>query len=50
LTKRKTFMDDTQAFKKEYPGPGTHELAFAGTKYRSVSAKSFGKDVRKPLD
>lgn len=43
-------MDDMQSFKKEYPGPGTHEAIFAGTKYRSMSVKSFGKDVRKPLD
>jgi hypothetical protein len=47
---RKTFMDDTQNFKKEYPGPGTHESPFTGTKYRSLSAKTFGKDLRKPLD
>lgn len=50
LAERKTFMDDMQDFKKSYPGPGTHQSVFAGTKYRSMSAKSFGKDVRKPLD
>jgi hypothetical protein len=50
MNKRKTFMDDMQDFKKVYPGPGTHEAPFAGTKYRSLSAKSFGKDVRKALD
>ena len=43
-------MDDMQDCKKELPGPGTHEAPFAGTKYRCMSAKSFGKDVRKPLD
>lgn len=50
MNKRKTFMDDMQDFKKELPGPGAHESPFAGTKYRCMSAKSFGKDVRKPLD
>ena len=43
-------MDDMQINKKEYPGPGSHEAKFYGTKYRCLSAKSFGKDVRKPLD
>ncbi len=43
-------MDDMQSFKKEYPGPGTHDAVFAGTKYRSLSANSFAKDLRKPLD
>ena len=49
-TKRHTFMDDTEAFKKEYPGPGFHDPAFAGTKYRASSTNLFSKSVRKPLD
>lgn len=49
-TKRQTFMDDMQNFKKEYPGPGTHEPQFKGTKYRSLSANMFAKSLRKPLD
>lgn len=49
-TKRRTFMDDMQSFKKEYPGPGYHDPAFAGTKYRSSSANMFAKSPRKPLD
>ena len=49
-TKRKTFMDDTGDFKKEYPGPGNHDPAFSGTKYRSPSANTFSKSPRKPLD
>ena len=43
-------MDDTEAFKKPYPGPGWHDPAFAGTKYRSTSANMFSKSPRKPLD
>jgi hypothetical protein len=43
-------MDDMQSFKKEYPGPGTHEPQFKGTKYRSLSANMFAKSLRKPLD
>lgn len=49
-TKRKTFMDDMQDFKKEYPGPGTHEPQMTSTKYRAKSASAFGKSNRKPLD
>lgn len=49
-TARKTFMDDMQDFKKEYPGPGNHEPGFSGTKYRSQSAFIFKKSERKPLD
>jgi len=49
-TKRKTFMDDMQDFKKKYPGPGVHDPLFAGTKYRATSAKTFSKSHRKPLD
>lgn len=43
-------MDDMQNFKKEYPGPGYHDPAFTGTKYRSSSANIFSKSPRKPLD
>lgn len=43
-------MDDTQAFKKEYPGPGIHDPSFTGTKYRSQSAFHFKRSERKPLD
>lgn len=42
-------MDDMQDFKKEYPGPGYHESDLKGSKYRSVSAKTFSKSNRKPL-
>ena len=49
-TKRKTFMDDTEAFKKPYPGPGFHDPAFTGTKYKSPSTNAFTKSPRKPLD
>lgn len=49
-TQRKTFMDDTEAFKKEYPGPGQHESNFGSSKYRSASACQFRKSDRKPLD
>lgn len=49
-TKRGTFMDDMQDFKKEFPGPGTHDPKFSGTKYRSASANMFTKTLRKPLD
>ena len=49
-TKRKTFMDDTEAFKKSYPGPGNHDPAFSGTKYRASSSNLFSKSPRKPLD
>ena len=43
-------MDDTQKFKKSYPGPGVHDPQFSGTKYRSLSANAFSKSNRKPLD
>ena len=49
-TKRHTFMDDTAAFKKSYPGPGYHNPAFSSTKYRSSSANTFKRSVRQPLD
>lgn len=49
-TKRHTFIDDTAAFKKEYPGPGVHDPAFAGTKYRASSSNLFSKSPRRPLD
>ena len=49
-TKRKTFMDDMQNFKKPYPGPGYHDPGFKGTKYRSASANMFAKSSRRPLD
>jgi len=43
-------MDDTQNFKRSYPGPGAHDPQLKGTKYRSMSAKTFSKSVRQPLD
>ena len=49
-TKRHTFMDDTMDFKKPYPGPGNHDPAFAGTKYKSPSSNMFAKSMRQPLD
>ena len=49
-TKRHTFMDDTEAFKKPYPGPGYHDPGFKGTKYRASSSNLFAKTARKPLD
>jgi hypothetical protein len=49
-TKRKTFMDDMQDFKKEYPSPGDHDPTLKSSKYRSLSAFNFGKSNRRPLD
>ena len=43
-------MDDTEAFKKPYPGPGYHDPGFKGTKYRASSSNLFAKTARKPLD
>lgn len=49
-TKRKTFMDDMQDFKKPFPGPGHHEPGFNSSKYRSTSAAPIGRAQRRPLD
>lgn len=49
-TLRKTFMDNIQEFKKDYPGPGKHENNFNSSKYRATSAYDFGKSNRRPLD
>ena len=43
-------MDDMQEFKVQFPGPGTHDPAFKGAKYRSASVSLFAKSPRKPLD
>ena len=43
-------MDDMQEFKVEFPGPGTHDPPFSGTKYRSRSANLFSRSSRKALD
>ena len=43
-------MDDTESFKKPFPGPGQHDPAFSGTKYKNSSTNAFTKSPRKPLD
>ena len=43
-------MDDMQQSTVKLPGPGAHDPAFKGTKYRSSSANIFSKSNRKPLD
>ena len=42
-------MDDTQDFRKEFPGPGNHDPGFVGTKYRAASAQPFTRSNRKSL-
>ena len=49
-TKRQTFIDDMQDFKKSYPGPGNHDPGFNSSKYRSMSAAPIGRSNRRPLD
>ena len=42
-------MDDTENFRKEYPGPGYHEAEFKSSKYRAATAQPFGRSNRKNL-